>query len=60
METMMTKIPPRSEDYQPERRNAQVDQPSSKHRPEEFDVQNPAKQVDDLKRRPGEVREETE
>ena len=48
----MSKPPPRSEDYQPERRNAQVDQPSSKHSPEEFDVQNPAKQVDDLKGRP--------
>lgn len=49
----MSKPPPRSEDYQPERRNAQVDQPSTKHSPEEFDVQNPARQVDDLKREPG-------
>ncbi|WP_164738126.1 hypothetical protein [Frigidibacter oleivorans] len=30
----------------PDRRNDQDDHEGSKHRPEEFDVQNPAKQVE--------------
>jgi hypothetical protein len=42
---MSEKPPPRSDDYKPERRNAQTDQPQGKHSPEEFDSQNPAKQV---------------
>jgi len=42
-----TTSPP--ENYQPERRNAQGEHDGGKHSPEEFDIQNPAKQVDDLK-----------
>lgn len=47
-EILMTKSQTGSEDHQPERRDARGEVPGSKRRPEEFDSQNPAKQVEDL------------